>query len=68
MAQSDDEGLDKLNNQLYAENRQLKEDLEALKKKYEMCEVEVKTLLRKIVKLFEEKIERLGQDLTFLQS
>lgn len=65
MSPSDNEDL---LSQLTEENRLLKENLETFKKKYEMCEAEVKTLLRKLVKLLEEKVERLEQDLTILQS
>lgn len=53
---------------LEAENKQLKEALETLQKKYEASEAENKTLLRKIVKLLEEKVQRLEQDLRFFEN
>lgn len=49
--------------QLINENIQLKETLDALKKKNEAYDGEVRTLQRKLIKLLEEKVERLETEL-----
>lgn len=63
MVHSDDEDFEEMNERLIAENTHLKEALEATKKKHESAEGEVKTLLRKVVKLLEETVEKLQEDL-----
>lgn len=51
------------NIELVTENMQLREKLDALKKKNEANDGEVRTLQRKLIKLLEEKVERLETEL-----
>lgn len=55
MVHSNDDDFEALNAQLIAKNTQLKVALEAIRKKYESYDGEVKTLLRKVLQLLEEK-------------
>lgn len=51
------------NLELVAENIKLRERLDALQRKNEAYEGELKTLHRKLIKLLEEKVERLEMEL-----
>lgn len=59
MVHSDDDDFAELIN----ENTQLKEALNAVKKRNEAYDGEVRTLQRKLIKLLEEKVERLETEL-----
>lgn len=63
MVHSDEEDLENQNEQWMAEREQLQKELEVMKQKYVASEGEVKFLLRKAVKLLEEKVERLEEEL-----
>lgn len=63
MVKSNSDDFSEQNAQLVTENIHLKELLEAVKKKNEMNEGEIKSLQRKLIKLLEEKVHRLEGEL-----
>lgn len=63
MVQSDNDDFAEQNAQLITENTQLKESFDVLKKKNEMHNGEIKSLQRKLIKLLEEKVNRLEEEL-----
>lgn len=63
MVQSNSDDFSEQNSQLVKENIQLKEALDAVKKKNEANEGEIKSLQRKLIKLLEEKVNRLEGEL-----
>lgn len=63
MVQSNIDDFTEQNAQLRIENTQLKEAFEVLKKKNESLEGEIKSAHRKLIKLLEEKVNRLEGEL-----
>lgn len=63
MVQSKNDDIAEQNAQLITENTQLKESFDVLKKKNETHNGEIKSLQRKLIKLLEEKVNRLEEEL-----
>lgn len=63
MTQPNTDDFSEKNAKLVTENAQLKEAIDAAKKKNEAIEGEIKSLQRKLIKLLEEKVNRLEGEL-----